>query len=215
MSGLLNPRILGVRVSMLLYLYRRRLRAHPVQELLAGSGVAIGVALVFGVLLANASLTSSAGELVHGLAGSARFALLARSSQGFDEKLAEKAGNLPGVQVASPVLRQNVTLMGPKGEEAVQLIGVTASLEALGGVTTQELSAANVLQTGGLGPAAGIASSLGARVGSELRLASDGHIHTARVGPCSAAAVLNRSPRAPSPWRCCRLPRSLPSCRAG
>ncbi len=52
----LNPRIFGIRLSMLLFLYRRRLRAHPAGELLAGAGVAIGVALVFGVLLANASL---------------------------------------------------------------------------------------------------------------------------------------------------------------
>jgi putative ABC transport system permease protein len=133
----MNPRILGIRLSMLLYLYRRRLRAHPVGELLAGSGVAIGVALVFGVLLANASLTSSASDLVHGLTGSARFALVARSSQGFDGRLAERAGSLPGVQVAAPVLRENVTLIGPHGQEAVQLIGVSPSLESLGGAGAQ------------------------------------------------------------------------------
>jgi putative ABC transport system permease protein len=166
---------------MLLFLYRRRLRAHPVQELLAGSGVAIGVALVFGVLLANASLTSSAGELVHGLAGSARFALVARSSQGFEEGLVEQVGNLPGVEVASPVLRENVTLIGPRGQEPVQLIGVTASLEALGGVTTQQLSAASVLQTGGLGLPTGVAQTLGAKVGSVVRIASDGRVHAVRV----------------------------------
>ena len=70
---------------------------------------------------------------IHGLAGSARFALVARSAQGFDERLAAAAGRLPGVQVAAPVLRENVTLAPPGATEAVQLIGVTPSLEALGG----------------------------------------------------------------------------------
>jgi putative ABC transport system permease protein len=177
----MNPKIAGVRLSMLLYLYRRRLRAHPVAELLAGSGVAIGVALVFGVLLANASLTSSADELVHGLAGSARFALLARSSQGFDERVVAAAGALQGVQVAAPVLRENVTLIGPRGEQAVQLIGVAPSLEALGGVATQELAAGALLLKGGLGLPSGVAAALGARPGQSVELASNGDVHRARV----------------------------------
>ncbi len=143
---LLNPKILGIRLSMLLYLYRRRLRAHPAGELLAGAGVAIGVALVFGVLLANASLTGAAvRKLIHGLAGSARYALRGRSAQGFDERTAAAAGRLSGVQVAAPVLRENVTLHSPRGAEAVQLIGVTPSLEALGGVPAQELEAGGAL----------------------------------------------------------------------
>jgi putative ABC transport system permease protein len=185
-NGALNPRILGIRLSMLLYLYRRRLRAHPVAELLAGSGVAIGVALVFGVLLANASLTSSAGRLIHGLAGSARFALVARSAQGFDQRIAEAAGRLPGVRVAAPMLRENVTLISPRREEAVQLIGVTPSLEALGGVATQELEAGAPLLKGGLGLPSGMARALGTRPGEPLELASNGDIHRLRV-----RAVLN------------------------
>jgi putative ABC transport system permease protein len=177
----LNPRILGIRLSMLLYLYRRRLRAHPAGELLAGSGVAIGVALVFGVLLANASLTGAAGKLIHGLAGSARFALVARSAQGFDERTAEAAGRLPGVQVAAPVLRENVTLSSSRGAEAVQLIGVTPSLEALGGVPAQELEAGGTLLKGGLGLPAAVARSLGVHAGQRLTLASDGDVHSVSV----------------------------------
>jgi hypothetical protein len=42
---------------MLAHLYRVRLRSHATQELLAASGIAVGVALVLGVLVANASLT--------------------------------------------------------------------------------------------------------------------------------------------------------------
>jgi putative ABC transport system permease protein len=193
----LNPKIVGIRLSMLLYLYRRRLRAHPVGELLAGSGVAIGVALVFGVLLANASLESSAGELVHGLTGSARFALVARSSQGFDQRLAEQAGSLPGVQVAAPVLRENVTLIGPRGQEAVQLIGVTPSLEALGGLATQQYAAATVLLKGGLGLPSGVARALGAHRGQALKLASNGDVHSARMEVVLGGGVLGSAAASP------------------
>jgi putative ABC transport system permease protein len=177
----LNPKILGIRLSMLLYLYRRRLRAHPAGELLAGAGVAIGVALVFGVLLANASLTGAAGKLIHGLAGSARYALVGRSAQGFDERTAEAAGRLPGVQVAAPVLRENVTLRSPRGAEAVQLIGVTPSLEALGGIPAQELEAGGALLQGGLGLPAGVARALGVHAGQRVAVASDGAVHSVQV----------------------------------
>ena len=79
MSSPLNPAIAGVRLSMLVHLYRVRLRSHAVQELLAGTGIAVGVALVLGVLVANASLTGAAQELVHQLVGSARLELEALS----------------------------------------------------------------------------------------------------------------------------------------
>jgi putative ABC transport system permease protein len=194
----MNPRILGIRLSMLLYLYRRRLRAHPVGELLAGSGVAIGVALVFGVLLANASLTSSASDLVHGLTGSARFALVARSSQGFDARLAERAGSLPGVQVAAPVLRENVTLIGPHGQEAVQLIGVSPSLESLGGAATLQYgAAATVLLKGGLGLPSDVARALGVGRGGTLQVASNGDVHDARVNVVLGGGVLSSAAASP------------------
>jgi putative ABC transport system permease protein len=191
------PRILGIRPSMLLYLYRRRLRAQPVGELLAGGGVAIGVALVFGVLLANTSLTSSAGELVHGLTGSARLALAARSAQGFDQRIAEQVGGLPGVQVAAPVLRENVTLTGTRGEEAVQLIGVTPSLEALGGVATQQYADAAVLLKGGLGLPSAVARALGVHTHQALTLASNGEEHGTRVQVVLGGGVLSSAAASP------------------
>ena len=93
---LLNPRIFGIRVSMLFHLYRRRLRSHLAQELLAGSGIAVAVALVFGVLVANTSLTSSAGALIQQVIGSARVQLTARSPAGFDQRLAGTVGRSAG-----------------------------------------------------------------------------------------------------------------------
>ena len=198
MSALPNPRIFGVRLSVLAHLYRRRLRAHPVGELLAGAGVAIGVALVFGVLLANASLESSAGKLIHGLTGSARFALVARSSRGFDEHLAAQAGKLPGVQVAAPVLRENVTLIGPRGkQEAVQLIGVSPSIESLGGSATQQYASATALLQGGVGLPTGVAGNLDVGRGATVGLATGGQVRTAPVKALLGGGVLGSAASSP------------------
>jgi putative ABC transport system permease protein len=180
--NLLNPKIFGVRLSMLLFLYNRRLRAHPVQELLAGTGIAVGVALVFGVLLANASLTSSVKQLVHGLAGSARVALVARSPAGFPESVTQAVRGLPGVQVATPVLRQNMIISGPHGRQAIQLIGVSPSLASLGGVAQEELGNGALLLSGGLGLPAGVAGKIGAHRGERVSVIGNGHIRSERVG---------------------------------
>jgi putative ABC transport system permease protein len=177
-----NPKILGVRLTMLLFLYRRRLRAQPVQELLAGAGIAVGVALVFGVLLANASLTGSVQQIVHGLAGSARYALVARSPAGFPEQVTQTARSLPGVQIATPVLRQNMTISGPRGRRAIQLIGVSPSLASLGGIAQEQLGNGALLLSGGLGLPAGVASAIGAHRGSTVRLVGNGRADTERVG---------------------------------
>lgn len=182
MSNVFNPKIFGVRVSMLMFLYRRRVRAHPVQELLAGTGIAVGVALVFGVLLANATLTTSVERLVHGLAGSARYALVARSPEGFPERLTQTVRTLPGVQIATPVLRQNVTISGPSGRRAVQLIGVSPTLASLGGISQQELGNGALLLSGGLGLPGGVASTVGARRGSTVSLVGNGATRSERVG---------------------------------
>ena len=167
---------------MLLFLYRRRLRAHPLQELLAGAGIAVGVALVFGVLIANASLTGSVEKLVRGLSGSARLALVARSNDGFPEQLTSTVRQLPGVLLATPVLRRNMTIVGPHGRQAIQLIGVSPSLASLGGIAQQELGNGALLLAGGLGLPGGVAGTVGAHRGDAVTLIGNGYTHRQRVG---------------------------------
>jgi putative ABC transport system permease protein len=172
---------IGLRPSMLVFLYRRRLRAHPVQELLAGTGIAVGVALVFGVLLANAGLTNSASQLIRSLSGSAQLTLAARSASGFPQRLEHEVAALPGVQVATPVLRENMTIAGPRGRQSIQLIGVAPSLAALGGIAQQQLGNGALLLSGGLGVPGGIARSIGVARGSRVRLIGNGYLHSATV----------------------------------
>ncbi|HEV7162147.1 MAG TPA: hypothetical protein VGN25_02730, partial [Solirubrobacteraceae bacterium] len=81
---------MGLRISALVDLYRWRLSNHQAQELLAGLGIAIGVALLFGVLVANSSVVGSASQLVHGVTGKAQFQLMARTPGGFAQRTARK-----------------------------------------------------------------------------------------------------------------------------
>jgi putative ABC transport system permease protein len=188
----LNPPIAGVRLSMLVHLYRVRLRSHAVQELLAGSGIAVGVALVLGVLIANASLTSSAAELVNQVVGSARLQLTARSQEGFDERMAHAAAQLKGVRVAAPVLRENVEVVGPHGGQSIQLLGVTNAVVRLGGLGTKGLGLSGFHFVSGLLLSASVAGQIGARPGDHVTVLAFGRARAIKVG-----AVLKSSPFGP------------------
>ena len=190
MKSPLNPPIAGVRLSMLAHMYRVRLRSHAIQELLAGSGIAVGVALVLGVLVANASLTGSAEELVHEVVGSARLQLEARSQDGFSEGLAATAKRLPGVAEAAPVLRENITVVGSGGREAVQLLGVTPAVTSLGGFGLRNLGLADGFRfAGGLLLPESVAAAIGAEPGDRVTVLALGAAHTIKVG-----AVLKSTP---------------------
>ncbi|HXB66141.1 MAG TPA: FtsX-like permease family protein [Solirubrobacteraceae bacterium] len=190
-SSSLNPAIFGVRVGMLLRFYAWRLRRHTAQELLAGGGIAVGVALVFGVLVANASLTSSAGNLLHGLIGTARVQLVARSSAGVEEAFVTRARQLPGVQAAAGLLRQQVTVRGPRGKEAVQLIGIDPNIARLGVLTQREPVSSELLLAGGLGLPAEVAGAIGAGQGTPVTVFAAGQSRSVQVRLVLAGALGN------------------------
>jgi putative ABC transport system permease protein len=175
---------------MLVHLYRVRLRSHAVQELLAASGIAVGVALVLGVLVANASLTGSAEELVHQLVGGARFQLAARSQEGFGESVADASKRLPGVRVAAPVLRVNITVLGPRGRASVQMLGVTPAVTNLGAFGARDLGLASGFRFGGglLLPAS-VAATIGAEPGARVTVLARG-----RASRTAVSVVLKSSP---------------------
>jgi putative ABC transport system permease protein len=163
-----------VRLCVLWDIYLWRVRQYASQELMAAVGIAVGVALFFGVLAAGSNTTGSAPKLVHQIIGSARLTLGGRSSEGFSEQTAEAAGNLRGIAVASPLLRTSATVIGPKGRRLVQLIGVTASFISLEGEATRNLGAGVQLLTGGIGVPEQIASEIGVLAGHSTTLLVDG-----------------------------------------
>ncbi len=178
----MNPRIAGVRMSMLVHLYRLRLRSHAVQELLAASGIAVGVALVLAVLVANSGLTGSAGELIHEVVGSARLELAARSSEGFDEGLLKRIRRLPGVRAAAAVLREDVAVVGPAGRRSLQLIGVTPGVVTLGGLGTRVFGPGGSRFHGGLTLPGTVADETGAEPGQRVSVLAFGGTSAISVG---------------------------------
>lgn len=172
---------MGLRLSALVDLYRWRLSNRKAQELLAGMGIAIGVALLFGVLVANTSVVNSTSQLLHAVTGSARYQLVARSPEGFEEGLATRVNTLPGVAVAAPLLRENAWIVGPQGRESIELVGVTGREIELRGAATRDLGAGALLLSGGLGLPSGVAAKIGARAGQPVTLLTDGSAHSVQV----------------------------------
>jgi putative ABC transport system permease protein len=124
-----------MRPHALVRLYHRRLRVHAIQELLAGVGVAIAVALVFAVTVANSSILGSATEVVQKVAGPASLQLRTRDDEGFDEHQLTHVQQLPGVKQAAPLLEQTAAIEGPRGEHViVEVAGANLELTTLDGL---------------------------------------------------------------------------------
>jgi putative ABC transport system permease protein len=186
---------LPVRLRVLWGLYVWRVQQHAAQEFMACLGIAVGVALFFGVLVAGTSVTGSAPQLVRQIVGSAQFALQARSPTGFNIKIAEAARKLPGVRVATPLLKAPAILVGPRGRQSIQVIGVTPSIIGLESESTRNLGAGAQLLAGGLGLPAQVADEVGAQPRQPITLLVGGTPHTVMVrdvlGTQTIGAVAN------------------------
>jgi putative ABC transport system permease protein len=148
-----------MRAHALVYFYSRRLRLHTVQELFAGAGVAVAVALVFAVMVANGSITSSANAVVHAVVGPADLQLYSRGPEGFDEHLLARVRRLPGVRRAGALLEQTATIVGPQGHSAtVNIAGADIGLALLDGLS--HTLPTSVLSPDGIGLSRTSASAL-------------------------------------------------------
>jgi putative ABC transport system permease protein len=94
-----------------------------VLESFAVLGLAIGVALLFASQVASTSLDSSVRELTNRIVGSSQLQLDSRDASGFSQGLVSQVARMPGVKAALPVLEQPATVIGPKGEASVDLLG--------------------------------------------------------------------------------------------
>jgi len=157
-----------MRPYALLYFYRRRLRVHALQELLAGIGIAIAVALVFAALVAEGSIAGSAREVVHAVVGPADLQVRARGGEGFDERVLQRVERVAGVKQAAPFLEQTATIVGHNGRSStVDVAGTDVSLAVLNGLAHTLPIAA--LSPGGIGISRTTAAALG-------RGGSDAHV---------------------------------------
>jgi putative ABC transport system permease protein len=132
-TGLVTPRLLRPRT--LWYFYRRRLRAHGLQELLAGVGIAAAVALALAAGIAQGSIAGSTREVLRAVIGPAQLQLRARGPNGFSEAMLARVEALPGVRRAAPLLERSVRTIGRDGHSAsVYLAGTDVSLAVLNGL---------------------------------------------------------------------------------
>jgi putative ABC transport system permease protein len=179
-----------MRPSAVVLLYWWRLRAQPLQELLAATGIAAGVALLFAVQVANSSISGSVEQLVHGITGQFSLQVSSHDSRGFTEALTAEVAKIDGVKLAAPVLEQRVGIAGPRGHANVQLGGVTNAVSDGGGPLVRDFG-------GRFGPRLAdallipkpLAAQLGAKRGSFVTLAT--RLPTTRRVPVSV--VLSRA----------------------
>jgi putative ABC transport system permease protein len=190
-----------LKLSNPVHLSRVRLRARWVQELLAVVGIAVGVALLFAASVANTSLIGSVTQLQSGLVGDARLQLVARGPDGFSEGLLRKVQDTPGVSSAAPVLETYATVVGPKGERPVVLVGADPRFARLGGPLLRRFTATELAQQKALALPSPIAAQVGAGFGQRVTLDIGGGRHVAPIG-----AQLSRH------WL---TPNSSPECPAG
>ncbi|MGN6190056.1 MAG: FtsX-like permease family protein [Conexibacter sp.] len=160
-----------MRLRNLLFLYVQRVRAHPLQELLALLGIAVGVALMFAVLVANGSVTASVEQLMRGVTGNAQLQVAARDRHGFDAALVGRIEQLPHVRAAAPLVDVRTTLEGAHGSaRTVDLIGGDARLVAIGGALLRELVSPHIHLTDAIALPAPLADALGVRGGEPVRM---------------------------------------------
>ncbi len=148
--------------SALRFFYRERLRQQAVQELFAGLGIAVAVALLFAVTVASQSVTSSAERVNRALIGPADLQLRARGAEGLDEGMLGRVERLRGVKLAAPLLEEIATIKAQDGASVtVNLAGAVVSLAVLDGlVHTLPIA---TLEKGGLGLGMASANALGIR----------------------------------------------------
>jgi putative ABC transport system permease protein len=193
----------GQYVWDLPWLWWLRARKRPGQEALAVLGIAVGVALLFAVQIANTSVTGSVRELTDGITGSASLSLAARGPHGIPQSMAAEARSADSVRAAAPALFVRANVRRADGRTSalpVQLVGVDDSFASVSGDLVSGFGGPfGVRLRRALLLPAGLAERLGVKTGDRLDLSVSGRGHTVfvstvvgagQVGPLADSAVV-------------------------
>jgi putative ABC transport system permease protein len=145
-----------------LYYARLQARIVLVQELFTVLGIAVGVALLFASQVSSTSLNGSVKRLTSDIVGHMQYQLEARSSQGFNDALLSEVRGIPGVHATLPVIEKQMNLIGPSGQEAVDLIGTEPRLARAGGPLLRHFSYAQLANQSAIALPEPLARSIGA-----------------------------------------------------
>jgi putative ABC transport system permease protein len=171
-----------MRLRNIILLYRVRLRTRFAHELFAILGIAVGVALLFASLIVRTSPDGSTQRLVDGVVGEMRFQLAARGPEGFDQSLLGEVQHLPGVSTAIPVLEVPANLIGPRGQQPLELISTDPRYAHLGGPVLRRFSAAQLNHQQAVALPLALARSVGLASLESAELQLDGRTVRAFVG---------------------------------
>lgn len=160
-----------VRTINLRHLLQRRIRA-----LLTLCGIAAGVALVFSILVINATLLSSFRHSLRELAGAAELEVAATDQTGLPNDTTRRVAGTRGVESAAPVVRTITTMSTRHGSRRLLILGVDWRFASL---FPQEQSAFSSLRIEGRpmrGPtlllAVGAAEAVGTTAGDRVTVAT-------------------------------------------
>jgi putative ABC transport system permease protein len=162
-----------VRPATLLHFYRKRLRVHAVQELLAATAIAVG---------------ASGQQNLRALDGDATLTLLARSERGFDARMRDRVAALPGVAYASAMLEQGASVAYGGRRVPLHLLGADGKFASLDGIAARRIDLGR-LRPGLVLPVA-VAHRLG--LGDDGRLPRVTLIVRGHATPVAITAVLDR-----------------------
>ena len=177
-----------VRPATLLHFYRKRLRVHAVQELLAGTAIAVAVALVLSFQAINSGVGASGQQNLRALGGDARLTLLARGERGFDARLRDRVSALPGVAHASAMLEQGASVAYGGRRVPLHLLGADGALASLSGIAARRIDLGRLRP--GLVVSAAVAHRLG--LGDGGRRPRVTLVVRGRAVPVAVTAVLDR-----------------------
>ncbi|RJP32095.1 MAG: ABC transporter permease [Phycisphaerales bacterium] len=110
---------------------RRYMRRRPGRTMLSVSGIAIGVAAIFGISLTIGTTRNAYQRMFSELAGRAELEIVASGYGAFDGDLTRLMANAPGVAAAVPVAVAAAALTSAGGWSAIQVLGVDPSRDGL------------------------------------------------------------------------------------
>ncbi len=186
-----------MKTRNLLFLYVQRVRAHPLQELLALVGIAVGVALVFAVQVANTSVAGSVEQLVHGLVGRAQLQVTARDANGFPIATARRIAHVPGVETTAPVVDVRIGLRGPAGTGTATLIGGDRRLVELGGTLLGEFASPHLRLSSAIALPLPLARVLGVDADGDVALSAGGRTRDVPVATLLTSDEIGGLARSP------------------
>ena len=138
------------------YATRPMLR-RPGRTLLTLFGIALGVATIVAVTLTTQATHSAYHEMFAAVTGRASLEVVAEGFGGFDDAVAARLNNVPGIKAAVPVIQSPAALVGKSGPAPVLVIGIDP--EGDGAARDYILEGGRRLTTGDAARASGGCSS--------------------------------------------------------